>query len=54
MAERNERAKLSRDVTPIFGFVVLILAWSAGWTIRSRVFGGEGGFFGGLFSFGDD
>lgn len=36
--------KLSYYVTPIFGFLVLILAWSAGWAILSRIFGGEARF----------
>lgn len=36
--------KLSRYVTPIFGFVVVVLAWSAGWAVLSRIFGGEARF----------
>jgi hypothetical protein len=36
--------KLSRYVSPIFGFAVVVLGWVAGWSILSRIFGGEARF----------
>ena len=36
--------KLSRYVSPIFGFAMMVLAWATGWSILSRIFGGEARF----------
>ena len=36
--------KLTRYVSPLFGFVLMTMAWIAGWSILSRIFAGEARF----------